>query len=88
MLRKCINNYCKSFRTAHEMETQVKYEARIHINANKNSVKFIGTVKANSLKVLKEEARKLARNWNNHLSGRLHLQIEDSGRELFINANA
>jgi hypothetical protein len=69
------------------METHVKYEARVHVNANKESVKFIGIVKANSIKGLKEAARKQSRSWNNHFSGRLHLQIEDSGREFYVNPN-
>lgn len=66
----------------YENETRYKYEANLHIDANKESVKFIGNVQANSLKELKELAREKARNWNNY--GRIHVQTQE--REFFINA--
>jgi len=61
----------------------MKYIAKLHINANKENVEFIGSVKADSLKKLKEEARKHARNWNKHLSGRIHIQCDEF--EMFVN---
>lgn len=69
------------------MRTNSKYSARVHVNANKDNVKFIGTVTGNSLKELKENARSMARSWNNHLSGRLHLQDDNTGIEFYVNAN-
>ena len=61
-----------------------KYTANLHINANKDNVKFIGTIEANSLKELKEKARQHARNSNNHLSGRIHVEVEGMG-EIYVN---
>lgn len=66
----------------YENETRYKYEANLHINANKESVKFIGSVQANTLKELKELARQKARSWSNY--GRIHVQVQE--REFFINA--
>lgn len=51
-----------------------KYTAKVHVNANKENVKFIGEVKADTIKELKEKARKLARNQNER-GGRLHLEL-------------
>ncbi len=62
-----------------------KYEAKLHIKANSDFVEFIGIVHANSLSSLKEEAKRHARSWNKHVSGRIHVTIEDSDKQFFIN---
>lgn len=61
-----------------------KYSAKLHVNANSEAVKFIGTVDADSIKELKEKARQHARNWNNR--GRVHVQDDNSNIEFFVNA--
>lgn len=63
----------------YENETRYKYEADLHIDANKDNVKFIGSIQANTLKEL---ARQKARSWANY--GRIHVQVQE--REFFINA--
>jgi hypothetical protein len=65
--------------------TQFKYEGRIHANPNKHSVKFIGTVYANSISDLKTKAREHATSWNEH-GGRLHIECQNTGREFYINS--
>ena len=62
----------------------MKYTASLHINANKNNVEFIGNVSANSKKELKEKAKQHARNWNKHLSGRIHIEVAGEF-EMFVN---
>jgi hypothetical protein len=62
----------------------MKYTARLHANANSDKVKFIGDVKGDSIKEIKENARKHARNWNER--GRIHVEIEETGHDFFVNA--
>jgi hypothetical protein len=62
-----------------------KYEAKIHTHPNSDKVKFIGTVKANSITELKAKAKKHAQSWNEH-GGRLHLQDDNTGREWMFNS--
>jgi uncharacterized protein CbrC (UPF0167 family) len=61
-----------------------KYTAKLHVNANSDTVKFIGTVEANSIKDLKENARSKARGCGNY--GRIHIQEDNNGLEFFVNA--
>lgn len=65
-------------------KTMKKYNAKLHVNANSENVKFIGTVEANSIKELKENARQKARNQGNY--GRIHVDEENEGLEFFVNA--
>jgi len=67
------------------MEKSFKYMVYVHIKADKPDVEFIGTVNANSLKELKENVRKHARNWNKHLFGRLHVQDFENEIAFFVN---
>lgn len=66
------------------METQFKYEVRIHVK-NYGHFKFIGIVKSNSIKDLKDKARQHARSWNEH-GGRLYLSCDNTDREWVINS--
>ena len=67
-------------------DQEMKYNASLHIAVNDPAkVEFIGKVQANSIKDLKEVARKHARSWNKHLYGRIHLEDADQGLEFFIN---
>lgn len=64
----------------------MKYKASLHINADDPAnVEFIGKVKANSIKELKDNARKHARSWNKHLYGRIHVEDANYNLEFFIN---
>ena len=67
------------------MGEKFKYEGRVHSRPYSNDPKFIGTVFANSISELKENAKKHARNWNEH-GGRLHIVDENSQREWYINS--
>ncbi len=64
-----------------------KYNANLHICANTEQFEsvYIGKVKANSIKELKEKSRIHARNWNKHLYGRIHVEDKNAEIELFIN---
>jgi len=61
-----------------------KYKAKLHVNSNSDTVKFIGTVEANSIKELKEKARLKARAWAKY--GRIHVQEDNYGLDFFVNA--
>jgi hypothetical protein len=67
------------------MEHNFKYEGRVHNNPNKPNVKFIGTVYANDIQTLKEKARMLACNQNEH-GGRLHIECQKTQREFYCNS--
>ena len=68
------------------MKTKIyKYIAKIYTNINCDDIKFIGTVKADSIHELKDKARAHARSWNEH-GGKLHLECENTGREWTINS--
>lgn len=63
----------------------MKYKAKLHINADKEDVEFIGFVEASSIKRLKENARQHARSWNKHMFGRIHIEEEETQREWYVN---
>jgi hypothetical protein len=63
------------------MKSNYKYEGLVHNNPDRPNVKFLGTVHANNIKELKENARILARNQNEH-GCRLHIECRDIQRLL------
>ena len=65
-------------------ELKYKYVAKIHTKKF-GDFAFIGTVKANTIEELKENARKHARSWNEH-GHRLYLECENTQREWVINS--
>lgn len=65
-------------------ELKYKYVAKVHIK-KLGDFAFIGTVKANTIKELKKEARKHARSWNEH-GHRLYIECENTQREWVINS--
>lgn len=62
-----------------------KYEAKIHIFPNTNKVKYIGTVKANSINELKKLARKHNNIWGEGTNKRIHLSCNNTLKEFLIN---
>jgi hypothetical protein len=62
----------------------MKYKAKVHVKTM-NEFKFIGIAEANSIQILKEKARQKAILSNNHLSGRLYLECENTQRQFSIN---
>jgi len=58
-----------------------KYEAKLNKKAY-GDFSFIGTVKANSIKELKEKAKKHARSWNHF--GKIYISEENKGLEFAI----
>lgn len=61
----------------------MKYKASIHVKTPFD-YKFLGYIQADTLKDLRVEAKRKARQ-NNHLQGRLYLDVNDSQRQIILN---